>query len=387
MSSDKEKGESVQVVVRCRPLNSEEQSNGNADIVTVDEASHRIIIRDPRANANGQPKEFTYDAVFSQSSTQEEVYVRAVAQIVDFVLQGYNGTVFAYGQTGTGKTHTMEGVFTDDALRGVNPRTFDHIFSHIATEQAKNPQNQFLVSCQCVEIYQEDVMDLLRETVRGQERAKLQLKASPDGGFVVVGAAKHVVKSSADCLKYLAMSKAHRAVGATKMNPGSSRSHCIFTLTVETSMVREDGEAHIRLGKLNLVDLAGSERQAKTQATGQRLKEGILINLSLMTLGQVISALTSRSATHIPYRESQLTRLLMDSLGGNTKTVMIANVGPADYNVDETTETMRFASRAKLIKNKPRVNEDPKDGLLREYQVRVTRMIFDYTYNTQRNMC
>jgi kinesin family protein 3/17 len=372
--SDKEKGESVQVVVRCRPLNSTERGDGNEDIVTVDQGSHRITVRDTRPNTVGGSKDFTYDGVFPQGSSQESVYVVAVSQIVDFVLQGYNGTVFAYGQTGTGKTHTMEGSFTDEVERGVIPRTFEHIFSHIATEQAKNPANQFLVSCQCVEIYQEEVMDLLRETVKGRERPKLQLKAAPDGGFVVAGAAKHVVKSAADCQRYLVMSKSHRAVGATKMNPGSSRSHCIFTLTVETSMVREDGEQHIRLGKLNLVDLAGSERQAKTQATGARLKEGILINLSLMCLGQVISALTSRSATHIPYRDSQLTRLLMDSLGGNTKTVMIANVGPADYNVDETVETLRFASRAKLIKNKPRVNEDPKDGLLREYQDEIKRL-------------
>ena len=149
------------------------------------------------------------------------------------------------------------------------------------------------------------------------------------------------------------------------MNKDSSRRHSIFTNYVETAERDEQGEQRIKAGKLNLVDLAGSERQSKTQATGDRLKEATKINLSLSALGNVISQLVEGNTRHIPYRDSKLTRLLQDSLGGNTKTVMIAAVSPADYNYEETLSTLRYAARAKAIKNKPRVNEDPKDALLK----------------------
>lgn len=162
-------------------------------------------------------------------------------------------------------------------------------------------------------------------------------------------------------------------VGATEMNKDSSRSHSIFVVRIETSeMVM--GEERIKAGKLNLVDLAGSERQSKTKATGQRLKEATKINLSLSALGNVISALVEGKGKHIPYRDSKLTRLLQDSLGGNTKTIMIANVSPADYNYDETLSTLRYANRAKNIKNAPKINEDPKDALLREYQTEIAKL-------------
>ena len=164
------------------------------------------------------------------------------------------------------------------------------------------------------------------------------------------------------------------AVGSTNMNERSSRSHAIFTVTIERCELGVDQKDHIRVGKLNLVDLAGSERQAKTGATGDRLREATKINLSLSTLGNVISALVDGKSTHIPYRDSKLTRLLQDSLGGNSKTVMIANIGPASYNYDESFNTLRYANRAKNIKNKPRINEDPKDALLREFQNEIARL-------------
>merc|ERR1712025_797131 len=166
----------------------------------------------------------------------------------------------------------------------------------------------------------------------------------------------------------------NRSVGATEMNLHSSRSHAIFIVTIECSDEGADGENHIRVGKLNLVDLAGSERQSKTGATGERLKEATKINLSLSALGNVISALVDGKSGHIPYRDSKLTRLLQDSLGGNTKTLMIANLGPADYNYDETLSTLRYANRAKNIKNKPKINEDPKDAMLREFQDEIKRL-------------
>ena len=158
------------------------------------------------------------------------------------------------------------------------------------------------------------------------------------------------------------------------MNKDSSRSHSIFTIYVETAQADEDGEQRIKAGKLNLVDLAGSERQSKTHATGARLKEATQINLSLSALGNVISALVEGKSGHIPYRDSKLTRLLQDSLGGNTKTVMIAAMSPADFNFDETFTTLRYASRAKNIKNKPRVNQDPKDALLKQYEDEIQKL-------------
>merc|ERR1719479_364283 len=167
----------------------------------------------------------------------------------------------------------------------------------------------------------------------------------------------------------------NRSVGATNMNEYSSRSHAIFIITVECSRPDpKSGEPHIRVGKLNLVDLAGSERQAKTGATGDRLKEASKINLSLSALGNVISALVDGKSNHVPYRDSKLTRLLQDSLGGNARTVMVANIGPANYNYEETITTLRYANRAKNIKNKPRVNEDPKDAMLREFQEEIARL-------------
>merc|ERR1719163_1332423 len=166
----------------------------------------------------------------------------------------------------------------------------------------------------------------------------------------------------------------NRSVGSTAMNEQSSRSHSIFLITVEQCQLGGDGQGHIRVGKLNMVDLAGSERQSKTGATGERLKEATKINLSLSALGNVISALVDGKSSHIPYRDSKLTRLLMDSLGGNTKTVMVANCGPADYNFDETLSTLRYAYRAKSIKNKPRINEDPKDAMIREFQEEIMRL-------------
>merc|ERR1719181_2664546 len=167
----------------------------------------------------------------------------------------------------------------------------------------------------------------------------------------------------------MAAGQRNRSVGSTMMNAESSRSHSIFTITIETA----EGE-RVRAGKLNMVDLAGSERQSKTGATGETLKEATKINLSLSALGNVISALVDGKSAHIPYRDSKLTRLLQDSLGGNTKTVMVANVGPADYNFEETLSTLRYAYRAKSIKNKPRINEDPKDAMIREFQDEIMRL-------------
>lgn len=259
----------------------------------------------------------------------------------------------------------MVGINEPQEQLGVIPRAFDHIFDHISvTEDTK-----FLVQASYLEIYNEEVRDLLGKDVK----RKLDLKEHPDKGVYVSGLSFHKVNSRPELEKVMAMGSKNRSMGATLMNVDSSRSHCIFSIDVEM-MDNTSKEEKIKTGKLNLVDLAGSERQSKTGATGERLKEATKINLSLSALGNVISALVDGKAKHIPYRDSKLTRLLQSSLGGNTKTLMVACVSPADNNYDETLSTLRYANRAKNIKNKPKINEDPKDALLREYQEEIKKL-------------
>ena len=202
----------------------------------------------------------------------------------------------------------------------------------------------------------------------------MQIKEDPDRGIYVKDLTQVICKTVPDLQRLLDAGCKNRKVGETAMNKDSSRSHSIFTIYIETSEAGPTGETIFKVGKLNLVDLAGSERQSKTQAAGDRLKEANQINLSLSALGNVISALVDGKSKHIPYRTSKLTRLLQDSLGGNTKTVMIAALSPADYNFDETLSTLRYASRAKNIQNKPTVNEDPKDALLKQYEDEITQL-------------
>ncbi|NXH13827.1 KIF3B protein, partial [Bucco capensis] len=358
--------ESVRVVVRCRPMNSKEQTASYEKVVSVDVKLGQVSVRSPRGAAHELPKTFTFDAVYDWSSKQVELYDETFRPLVDSVLQGFNGTIFAYGQTGTGKTYTMEGVRGDPEKRGVIPNSFDHIFTHISRSQ----NQQYLVRASYLEIYQEEIRDLLSK----DQSKRLELKERPDTGVYVKDLSSFVTKSVKEIEHVMNVGNQNRSVGATNMNEHSSRSHAIFVITIECSELGLDGENHIRVGKLNLVDLAGSERQAKTGAQGERLKEATKINLSLSALGNVISALVDGKSTHIPYRDSKLTRLLQDSLGGNAKTVMVANIGPASYNVEETLTTLRYANRAKNIKNKPRVNEDPKDALLREFQEEIARL-------------
>lgn len=363
--SSKKSGESVKVVVRCRPMNEKEIAQGHQRIIEMNVKKGTIEITNP-SKKEEVPRMFTYDSVYDWNSKQIELYDETFRQLVDSVLEGYNGTIFAYGQTGTGKTFTMEGVRSDPVLRGVIPNSFEHIFIHIARTQ----NQQYLVRASYLEIYQEDIRDLLSK----DQSKRLELKERPDTGVYVKDLQSFVCKSVKEIEHVMNVGNQNRAVGATNMNEHSSRSHAIFIITIECSEPGSDGESHIRVGKLNMVDLAGSERQSKTGATGERLKEATKINLSLSALGNVISALVDGKSTHIPYRDSKLTRLLQDSLGGNARTVMVANIGPASYNFEETITTLRYANRAKNIKNKPKINEDPKDALLREFQDEIAKL-------------
>ncbi|XP_012860745.1 kinesin-like protein KIF17 [Echinops telfairi] len=260
----------------------------------------------------------------------------------------------------------MQGLPDPSSQRGIIPRAFEHIFESV--QCAEN--TKFLVRASYLEIYNEDIRDLLG----ADTKQKLELKEHPEKGVYVRGLSMHTVHSVAQCERIMETGWKNRSVGYTLMNKDSSRSHSIFTISIEICTVDERGKDHLRAGKLNLVDLAGSERQSKTGATGERLKEATKINLSLSALGNVISALVDGRSRHIPYRDSKLTRLLQDSLGGNTKTLMVACLSPADNNYDETLSTLRYANRAKNIKNKPRINEDPKDALLREYQEEIKKL-------------
>jgi kinesin family protein 3/17 len=295
------------------------------------------------------------------------VFNETARPIVDSVLQGYNGTIFAYGQTGTGKTFTMEGVIDRPELRGIMPSSFQYIFDAL---QNAPKEVEFLVRASFMEIYMEDLFDLLS---RSGARQKMQLKTDADHSAHVKDLSCEVVKSPEDLFAMLARGQKQRKVGETAMNKGSSRSHSIFTIIVESSTTDPaTGAKTYKQGKLNLVDLAGSERQKKTHAEGERLDEGKFINLSLSALGNVIRTLARGKGEHVPFRDSKLTLLLRDSLGGNTKTVMIANVGPAAANHSETMSTLRYANDAKNIKNKPTVNEDPKDAALRSAQEEIS---------------
>ncbi|KAK2186663.1 hypothetical protein NP493_192g03000 [Ridgeia piscesae] len=363
--------ESVKVVVRCRPLNQKEISDGRQSIVNMNTSKGTVEVKNSKGPATDPPRVFTFDSVYNWDSKQRDLYDETFRDLIQAVLDGFNGTIFAYGQTGTGKTFTMQGVKNDPELRGVIPNSFEHIFQHIA----RTENQQYLVRASYLEIYMEEIRDLLAK----DQTKRLELKERTDTGVYVKDLSSFVTKSIKEIEHVMNVGNQNRSVGSTNMNEQSSRSHAIFIITVECSQTSElvdggDGENHIRVGKLNLVDLAGSERQAKSGAAGERLKEATKINLSLSALGNVISALVDGKCSHIPYRDSKLTRLLQDSLGGNAKTVMVANIGPADWNYDETITTLRYANRAKNIKNKPKINEDPKDALLREFQEEISRL-------------
>ena len=273
--------ETVRVVVRCRPLNSKERQNGNQKVVEMDTTRGTVVLQPANSQPSEVPKTFTFDQVYDDTTKQENLYAQTASRIVDSVLEGFNGTIFAYGQTGTGKTFTMEGVNEPPELRGIIPRAFHQIFDAIATRGGSD--TEFLVRASYLEIYNEDIRDLLNKNVSN----RLELKENPDSGVYVKDLTSYVVKSTKECDKLRDFGARNRHTGATAMNAESSRSHSIYTITVESCEQRPDGSSSIRMGKLNLVDLAGSERQSKTQASGERLKEATKINLSLSALGNV----------------------------------------------------------------------------------------------------
>ncbi|CAJ1073379.1 kinesin-like protein KIF15-B [Xyrichtys novacula] len=364
--------DSIKVFVRVRPLTQGTGLTTDGDqklCLTVTSPSTIRLLSKP------EPRTFTYDHVADMDTSQDSVFSSVAKNIVESCMNGYNGTIFAYGQTGSGKTFTMLGPseldnFTDE-LRGVIPRSFEYLFFLINREAERSAKSKsFLCKCSFIEIYNEQIYDLLDSA-----SASLFLRENIKKGVFVEGAVEKFVNSAAEAYQVLSMGWRNRRVASTSMNRESSRSHAVFTMTLESKESINE-VVNIRMSQLNLVDLAGSERQKDTHTEGSRLKEASSINRSLMCLGQVIMALVDVSNgknRHICYRDSKLTFLLKDSLGGNAKTCIIANVHPGSKCFGETLSTLQFAQRAKLIKNKAIINEDTQ-GNVRQLQAEVKKL-------------
>ncbi|KAL9251404.1 Kinesin-like protein [Drosera capensis] len=350
------KDHNVQVIIRVRPLNSLEKSM---------HGYHRCVRQDSaqRITWTGQPDaRFTFDHVACESMDQETLFRIAGLPMVENCLSGYNSCMFAYGQTGSGKTYTMLGeigdlLFKPSPNRGMTPRTFEFLFDRIRAEEESRREEKLRYSCKCsfLEIYNEQITDLLDPL-----STNLLLREDARKGVYVENLSEFEVHTVTDILRLLAQGSSNRRVAATNMNRESSRSHSVFTCIIESAWER-DSTTNTRFARLNLVDLAGSERQKASGAEGERLKEAANINKSLSTLGHVIMVLVDVAhgkPRHVPYRDSRLTFLLQDSLGGNSKTMIIANISPSICCAAETLNTLKFAQRAKLIQNNAVVNED-----------------------------
>ena len=333
----------VNVICRFRPMNEMEITNGSEQVcVFTSPTSLQFYSTRERNNYK-----FNFDRIFQPSSTQEEIYSYGVKGIIDSVLNGYNGTVLAYGQTGSGKTYTMQGEIGNEKTKGIIPRMIKHVFDYI---HEQNSSSEFMLKVSMIEIYQEKIRDLLDIS-----RVNLPIRQDSIKGIYVDGCSERYVGCPRDVLNALELGANNRVQAATNMNEHSSRSHSIFILTINQTNKKE---GFSKIGKLYLVDLAGSEKISKSGVTGFNLIEAEKINLSLTTLGRVIYNLTDGKSQHVPYRESKLTRVLQESLGGNSKTCLIITCSPSIYNESETLSTLRFGERAKKIKNKPKINKE-----------------------------
>lgn len=328
----------IKVVCRFRPLNPSERNSGSQEIVSFPPGT--------KDSVNIRGKSYLFDRVFGPNATQAQVYEEAAKPIVKDVLSGYNGTIFAYGQTSSGKTHTMEGAIGDSTFEGIIPRIVNDIFEYIFTMEEKV---EFHIKVSYFEIYMDKIKDLL-------DISKDNLTVHEDKNRVpfVKGASERFVCNPEEVMGLIEEGKQNRHISVTNMNEHSSRSHSVFLINVK----QENEETQKQLtGKLYLVDLAGSEKVSKTGAEGQTLDEAKNINKSLSALGNVISALAEGNKSHIPYRDSKLTRILQESLGGNSRTTIIICGSPASFNEYETKSTLEFGRRAKTIKNTVIVNE------------------------------
>ncbi|CAO3597648.1 unnamed protein product [Absidia cylindrospora] len=371
---DNDKGTNIQVVLRCRGRNENELSAESP--IIVEPCNQKDIL------LTTTNKLFSFDRVFDQYATQENIYDEVVQPILDQVLKGFNCTIFAYGQTGSGKTYTMEGSLeqqhTKDA--GIIPRVITNLFDML---EAKN--SEYSVKVSLLELYNEELRDLLNPTNHQQGR---QIKIFEDklgSGVIVQGIDERFIQNAQEGLNVLRAGIKHRSIGTTKCNDKSSRSHCVFSLI---SHIRESvpgKEDVFRIAKLNLVDLAGSENINRSGAEFGRAREAGMINQSLLTLGRVINHLVEHSP-HIPYRESKLTRLLKDSLGGKTRTCIIATISIAKMNQEEITSTLDYANRAKNIRNRPEANQPTNRNIhIRDLEMKIEQLKSDLQASYEKN--
>ncbi|XDV25320.1 hypothetical protein PO909_029252, partial [Leuciscus waleckii] len=395
---------------RIRPQLAKEKIEGCHICTFVTPGEPQVIL--------GKDKAFTFDYVFDMDSQQESIYSNCTEKLIEGCFEGYNATIFAYGQTGSGKTYTMGtgfdvNIVTDEEL-GIIPRAVGHLFRGIeerrqaATEQGR-PVPEFKINAQFLELYNEEVLDLFdstRDAEARKQKSHIKIHEDANGGIYTVGVTTRTVSSEAEMLQCLKLGALSRTTASTQMNVQSSRSHAIFTIhlcQVRVCASDNDAESDNRLvngstemnefetltAKFHFVDLAGSERLKRTGATGDRAKEGISINCGLLALGNVISALGDRSkrSTHVPYRDSKLTRLLQDSLGGNSQTTMIACISPSDRDFMETLNTLKYANRARNIKNKVMVNQDRASQQISALRTEIARLQIELMeYKTGKRM-
>ncbi|CAB4314859.1 unnamed protein product [Prunus armeniaca] len=375
---DKDKEVNVQVLLRCRPLSDDEQRLNVQKVISCNEHKREVTVLQSLNNKQVD-RVFTFDRVFGPKSQQKSIYDQAISPIVNEVLDGFNCTVFAYGQTGTGKTYTMEGGMRNKsgnlpAEAGVIPRAVRHIFETLEAQNA-----DYSVKVTFLEIYNEEITDLLApddnpRTAEDRQRKSISLMEDGKGCVIVRGLEEEAVYNVNEIYSVLERGSAKRRTADTLLNKRSSRSHSVFSITVHIKEATVGDEELIKCGKINLVDLAGSENISRSGAREGRAREAGEINKSLLTLGRVINALVEHS-THIPYRDSKLTRLLRDSLGGKTKTCIIATISPTAQCMEETLSTLDYACRAKNIKNKPEANQKmSKAVLLRDLYSEIERM-------------
>jgi len=444
MTSNENGKSCFQVVIRARPSPHKESESDPCIHMEAQEVRVKNPLQAIRVGRDESNQRFTFDHVFPPPTNQKEFYTTCVTPLVHSCLEGYNATIFAYGQTGSGKTHTMMGNFTRQGDEvGVIPRALEDIFlgleqrtesrkeqipllksSHSDSTHSKNssltpasstPPFEYQVKVQFLELYGEAIFDLVGEEITDQPQSfdressvrrnqtyrrptvkKTERLVIRDGKVGedahVPGACQAKVQSSGEALKYMRQGMKMRHTGHTAMNAKSSRSHAIFTVTIQQTQRKVPSAAddsieaeknpiiEMKTSKIHFVDLAGSESSKKAKTEGKRLQEGININKGLMVLGNVISSLCDESngkKIHVPYRESKLTRLLKGSLGGNHKTLMIGCVSPCDSNRSETVNTLRYANRAKNIKNHAKVNIDPSSSVINELQDQVTSLAME----------
>uniref|UniRef100_A0A8C3WME2 Kinesin-like protein KIF21A n=1 Tax=Catagonus wagneri TaxID=51154 RepID=A0A8C3WME2_9CETA len=388
---------SVRVAVRIRPQLAKERIEGCHICTSVTPGEPQVFL--------GKDKAFTFDYVFDIDSQQEQIYTQCIEKLIEGCFEGYNATVFAYGQTGAGKTYTMGTGFDVNIIeeeQGIISRAVKHLFKSIEEKKhasIKNglPPPDFKVNAQFLELYNEEVLDLFdttRDIDAKNKKSNIRIHEDSAGGIYTVGVTTRTVNTESEMMQCLKLGALSRTTASTQMNVQSSRSHAIFTIhlaqtrmcpqidaenAVDNKVISESSqmnEFETLTAKFHFVDLAGSERLKRTGATGERAKEGISINCGLLALGNVISALGDKSkrATHVPYRDSKLTRLLQDSLGGNSQTIMIACVSPSDRDFMETLNTLKYANRARNIKNKVMVNQDRASQQINALRSEITRL-------------